>query len=81
MTRPGYILSELLDVLADWDGPADEAVIHAQLNSIVKPAPERAEFNHAIKTADAEGWIAQIPSKRRGALWAITNKGKAERLS
>lgn len=81
MTRPGHILSELLDVLADWETPADEAVLHAQLNSRVKPDPELAEFLLALKTAEVEGWIAKIPSKRRGNLWAITNKGKAERLA
>lgn len=81
MTRPGHILSELLDVLADWDTPADEAVLHAQLNDRVKPKLELAEFRHAIKTAQLEGWISEIPTKRRGTLWTITNKGKAERLA
>jgi len=81
MTRPQHILNVLLDVLAEWESPADEAVLHAQVNSDLLPAPkaELSEYRHALKTAENEGWISQIPSTRRGMLWSITNKGRAER--
>ena len=79
MTRDMEILSRLLDVAHDWSGPVDEAILHAQINSRVTPEPELAEFRHALKTAENEGWVAPVTSKRRGPLWTITHKGEAER--
>lgn len=79
MNRPQLILTTLLNVLADWSSPCDEAVLHAQINSRVEPAAELSEFRVAVRTAENEGWITSVESTRRGTLWAITNKGKAER--
>ena len=81
MNREQRILTVLLDVLADWSEPIDEAVLHAQLNQQILPAPEVtvAEFRHARTTASNSGWITCVASQRRGDLWAITNKGRAER--
>jgi hypothetical protein len=80
MDRPGEILSALLDVLSDWSGPCDEAIIHAQINNRVQPKIELSEFRHALAKAKAEGWIDQVSSARRGTLWTITHKGEAERI-
>lgn len=80
MNRPQEILTRLLDVAHDWSGPVDEAVLHAQINARVTPEPALAEFRHALKTAENEGWISPLDSKRRGTLWTITLKGEAERV-
>ncbi len=80
MTRPEQILTTLLNVAHDWNGPIDEAILHAQINSRVQPEPEISEFRHALRTAENEGWVSKVDSKRRGMLWTITHKGEAERI-
>ena len=80
--REQSVVTVLLDVLAEWSEPLDEAVSHAQMNlEIPGSVITLAEFRHAVKTAGNEGWIQSIETKRRGALWAITNKGRAERTA
>jgi hypothetical protein len=81
MNREQRVLTALLDVLADWSEPLDEAVLHAQMNQVILPAPAStlAEFSHARTTASNAGWITCVDSQRRGNLWSLTNKGRAER--
>lgn len=80
MNRPQEIVSWLLDVAHQWSGPIDEAILHAQVTNRMQGSVELAEFRHALKTAENEGWMAPVDSKRRGPLWTITLKGEAERV-
>jgi hypothetical protein len=79
MTRAQEISRAILGLLADWDEPADEAVIHAQVNNRVLPEAIVSEFNEALMLCDQMRWITGVRNPLRGTRWAITDKGRTAR--
>lgn len=78
MNRPQTLVAKTLDVLSDWSAPVDDAVLHAHLEVRMGEPVSLAEFRLALQSAEAEGLVAKVPSRR--PLWTITHKGEAERL-
>ncbi len=81
MNRNAEISGHILDILSGWDSPADEAVIHAQVNARVRPEALLSEFRDAIKYCEFYQFITGVLNPLHGTRWAITDKGKAQRHS
>jgi hypothetical protein len=79
MNRNPEIAGHILNILADWDAPADEAVIHAQVNNRIQPAALLSEFKDAIKFCEFYQFITGVLNPLHGTRWSITDKGRAQR--
>jgi hypothetical protein len=79
MSRTQEIATKILDVLSGWEAPADEAVIHAQVNSRINPEALLSEFSDAISFCETNRFVTGIRNPILGTRWAITDKGRAQR--
>jgi hypothetical protein len=79
MTRTQEISRHILEQLNGWEDPADEAVLHASLDSRLSPAPMVSEFRDALKFCETAGWITGVRNALRGPRWTLTDKGRAQR--
>jgi len=79
MKRTQEIARVILSLLSDWDEPADEAVIHAQVNNRVMPEAMVSEFLAALTFCEQARLITGVRNELRGPRWAITDKGRAAR--
>ena len=81
MNRTQQIAGVILNVLADWSEPADEAVIHSAVNARVMPVALTSEFQDAMNLCEQMRWITGVRNPLRGTRWAITDAGRAQRHS
>lgn len=78
MARPKEIAKQVLVQLAEWDGPIDEAILHAAINARLSPAAEKKEFDQAMEFCLDHRLVTRVHNKLRGGRWSITDKGRAE---
>lgn len=79
MSRVQEIATHILNMLADWEEPANEVVIHAQVDTRVEPSALLAEFRDALSLLEKSHLITGVRNPLRGTRWAITDKGRAAR--
>ena len=79
MNRRQELSARILDVLDGWDSPADEAVIHAQVNARVNPDALHSEFADALQFCEFYQFITGVRNPLHGTRWSITDKGRAQR--
>lgn len=76
------IVTAILTVLGRLDGGLlGEPLLHAESNLQIHPSASLAEFNDAVKEADAKGWLIGVYSRTTSKkLWSISDQGEAARL-
>jgi hypothetical protein len=73
------IAAQILNVLNDWDAPAAEAVVYAQVNAALGGRVLVSEFDDAMTLCQTQRWITGLKDPTSGTMWSITNKGRARR--
>jgi len=71
------ITTEILRQLAAWDSPADEAVLHQQLNNRFSPEVTYVELGESLTLLHRNRFINRFDNIK-GPRWSITDKGRAE---
>lgn len=77
--RTEHIARVMLDLLASWEEPVDEAVLHSQVDARIVPSVLLSEFQDTLKFCERERFITGVRNVLRGTRWAITDKGRASR--
>ena len=78
MTRREQIAGCILQALAEWDAPANAAVIQAQVAPLFAPPLLMSEFDESLGLCERSRWIAGIRTGTKGVRWGLTDEGRAE---
>jgi hypothetical protein len=80
-SRDREIIKAALDALHEVESQLSDVLLHAETKLRLHEPPTLAEFESAIRLADAMKLVIGVSSKfNKGKRWTITSEGEAARI-